>query len=126
MKLGTHNILMCNKKTCANSEENYPLIIKANKVNNPQVEFNEEKVKLFFEKMNKKTLTQACKDLNLFKFDFEKLTDELKESKEFWEYVSHILFEVEVDDGNLVCAKCGREYQIKRGIVDMVLKDDEI
>ena len=36
------------------------------------------------------------------------------------------LFEVEIEEGNLVCANCGREYMIKRGIPDMVLKDDEI
>ena len=48
MKLSTHNLLMCNKKTCIDNEKNYPLIIKAVKVNTVKSEFDEEKTKVFF------------------------------------------------------------------------------
>ena len=126
MKLSTHNLLMCNKKTCIDNEKNYPLIIKAIKVNTVKSEFDEEKTKVFFDKMDKKALNQACKDLNISKFDLEKITEEQMKDKEVLEHLHNILFEVEIEDGNLVCANCGREYMIKRGIPDMVLKDDEI
>ena len=46
MKLSTHNLLMCNKKTCIDNEKNYPLIIKAVKVNTVKSEFDEEKTKV--------------------------------------------------------------------------------
>ena len=126
MKLSTHNLLMCNKKTCIDNEKNYPLIIKAIKVNTVKSDFDEEKTKVFFDKMDKKALNQACKDLNISKFDLEKLSEEQMKDKEVLEHLHNILFEVEIEDGNLVCANCGREYMIKRGIPDMVLKDDEI
>ena len=126
MKLSTHNLLMCNKKTCIDNEKNYPLIIKAVKVNTVKSEFDEEKTKVFFDKMDKRTLNQGCKDLNISKFDLEKMTEEQLHDKDVLEYLHNILFEVEIEDGNLVCANCGREYMIKRGIPDMVLKDDEI
>lgn len=126
MKLSTHNLLMCNKKTCIDKENNYPLIIKAAKVNTVKCDFDEEKTKIFFDKMDKKALNQGCKDLNISKFDLEKMTEEQMKDKEILECLHNILFEVEVEDGNLVCANCGREYMIKRGIPDMVLKDDEI
>ena len=126
MKLSTHNLLMCNKKTCIDNEKNYPLIIKAVKVNTVKSEFDEEKTKLFFDKMNKKALNEGCKDLNISKFDLEKIKEEQKKNKNVLEYLHNILFEVEIEEGNLVCANCGREYMIKRGIPDMVLKDDEI
>ena len=126
MKLSTHNLLMCNKKTCIDNEKNYPLIIKAVKVNTVKSEFDEEKTKVFFDKMDKRALNQGCKDLNISKFDLEKMTEEQLQDKDVLEYLHHILFEVEIEDGNLVCANCGREYMIKRGIPDMVLKDDEI
>ena len=126
MKLSTHNLLMCNKKTCIDNEKNYPLIIKAIKVNTVKSEFDEEKTKVFFDKMDKKALNQGCKDLNISKFDLEKLSEEQMKDKEVLEHLHNILFEVEIEDGNLVCANCGREYMIKRGIPDMVLKDDEI
>ena len=126
MKLSTHNLLMCNKKTCIDNEKNYPLIIKAVKVNTVKSEFDEEKTKVFFDKMDKRALNQGCKDLNISKFDLEKLSEEQMKDKEVLEHLHNILFEVEIEDGNLVCANCGREYMIKRGIPDMVLKDDEI
>ena len=126
MKLSTHNLLVCNKKTCINNEKNYPLIIKASKVNTVKSDFDEEKTKVFFDKMDKKALNEGCKDLNISKFDLEKMTEEQMKDKNVLEYLHNILFEVEVEEGNLVCANCGREYMIKRGIPDMVLKDDEI
>ena len=126
MKLSTHNLLMCNKKTCIDNEKNYPLIKKAVKVNTVKSEFDEEKTKVFFDKMDKRALNQGCKDLNISKFDLEKMTEEQLQDKDVLEYLHNILFEVEIEDGNLVCANCGREYMIKRGIPDMVLKDDEI
>ena len=126
MKLSTHNLLVCNKNTCINNEKNYPLIIKASKVNTVKSDFDEEKTKLFFDKMNKKALNEVCKDLNISKFDLEKIKEEQMQDKNVLEYLHNILFEVEIEEGNLVCANCGREYMIKRGIPDMVLKDDEI
>ena len=126
MKLSTHNLLVCNKNTCINNEKNYPLIIKASKVNTVKSDFDEEKTKLFFDKMNKKALNEGCKDLNISKFDLEKIKEEQMQDKNVLEYLHNILFEVEIEEGNLVCANCGREYIIKRGIPDMVLKDDEI
>ena len=126
MKLSTHNLLVCNKNTCINNEKNYPLIIKASKVNTVKSDFDEEKTKLFFDKMNKKALNEGCKYLNISKFDLEKIKEEQMQDKNVLEYLHNILFEVEIEEGNLVCANCGREYMIKRGIPDMVLKDDEI
>ena len=126
MKLSTHNLLVCNKNTCINNEKNYPLIIKASKVNTVKSDFDEEKTKLFFDKMNKKALNEGCKDLNISKFDLEKIKEEQMQDKNVLEYLHNILFEVEIEEGNLVCANCGREDMIKRGRPDMVLKDDEI
>ena len=126
MKLSTHNLLVCHKNTCITNEKNYPLIIKASKVNTVKSDFDEEKTKLFFDKMNKKALNEGCKDLNISKFDLEKIKEEQMQDKNVLEYLHNILFEVEIEEGNLVCANCGREYMIKRGIPDMVLKDDEI
>ena len=74
----------------------------------------------------KKALNEGCKDLNISKFDLEKIKEEQMQDKNVLEYLHNILFEVEIEEGNLVCANCGREYMIKRGIPDMVLKDDEI
>jgi len=64
--------------------------------------------------------------MNVYKFDFQKLTNDELNTKENLEYLNHILFEVVVQEGALVCNNCGREYMIKDGIPNLVLNDDEI
>ena len=50
MKLSTHNLLMCNKKTCADSDKNFPLKIISTKSEENKVEFNQERIKIFYDK----------------------------------------------------------------------------
>ena len=79
-----------------------------------------------YEKQNKKALNQFCKDLNLYEYDFTNISEEIKKDKKFWEYVHRILNETLVKQGILKCPNCHREFPIKNGIVDMVLRDDEM
>ena len=126
MKAITHNLLMCNIKKCSEGNKNYPFIIIGKEVVNKEYEFDLEATKKLFEKQDKNGLNQFCKDLNLFKYDFTNVSDEVKNQKEFWEYVHKILYETLVNEGCLKCPNCQREFPIKKGIVDMVLRDDEI
>ena len=126
MRAITHNILMCNIKKCVEGDNNYPFIIIGNKVENKNCEFDIEATKKLYEKQDKKALNQFCKDLKLFKYDFTQVNDEIKRQKEFWEYVHKILNETLVIEGSLKCPNCQREFPIKNGIADMVLRDDEM
>ena len=126
MKAITHNLLMCNIKKCTEGDNNYPFIIIAKEVINKECEFNIEATKKLYERQDKKALNQFCKDLNLFKYDFTNINDDLKKEKEFWQYVHKILNETLIISGSLKCPNCQREFPIKNGIVDMVLRDDEM
>lgn len=64
--------------------------------------------------------------MNIYKFDFEKLTPEELEGKDIMEYIHHCLFEVTVNEGSLICPGCAKEYTIKDGIPNLVLLDDEV
>ena len=126
MKAITHNLLMCNIKKCIEGDNNYPFIIIGKEVINKECEFNIEATKKLYERQDKKALNQFCKDLNLFKYDFTNVNDDLKKEKEFWQYVHKILNETLIISGFLKCPNCQREFPIKNGIVDMVLRDDEM
>ena len=126
MKAITHNLLMCNIKKCIEGDNNYPFIIIGKEVINKECEFNIEATKKLYERQDKKALNQFCKDLNLFKYDFMNINDNLKKEKEFWQYVHKILNETIIISGLLKCPNCQREFPIKNGIVDMVLRDDEM
>ena len=126
MKAITHNILMCNIKKCAKGDNNYPFIIIPKEIINKECAFDLEFTRNLYERQDKKALNQFCKDLNLTKYDFTNISDDIKKEKEFWEYVHKILNETLINEGCLKCPNCQREFPIKNGIVDMVLRDDEM
>ena len=126
MKAITHNILMCNIKKCEESKKNFPFIILANKIENKVSKFDINLTKKIYDSLDKEALNEFCKDLNIVKYDFTKVDDNIKNQNEFWEYVHKVIDETLVVEGNLKCPNCQREFPIINGIVDMVLRDDEM
>ena len=126
MKAITHNILICNIKKCEESKKNFPFIIIANKVENKVSPFDINLTKKMYESLDKEALNEFCKDLNIVKYDFTKVDDNIKNQNEFWEYVHKVIDETLIVEGNLKCPNCQREFPIINGIVDMVLRDDEM
>ena len=122
----THNILMCNIKKCEESKKNFPFIIIANKIENKVSKFDINLTKKIYDSLDKEALNEFCKDLNIVKYDFTKVDDNIKNQNEFWEYVHKVIDETLVVEGNLKCPNCQREFPIINGIVDMVLRDDEM
>ena len=68
------------------------------------------------------SLTQAAKDLEIYKFDFEKLNEEQLNNIETLKYIHHLLFQVQIVEGKLICNNRKREYVISYGIPNLVLK----
>lgn len=64
--------------------------------------------------------------MGIYKFDFENLSQEEMKKPEILNYIHHVLFEVIIEEGSLVCKNCGKQYEIKNGIPNMVLNDDEV
>ena len=126
MKAITHNILICNIKKCEESKKNFPFIIIANKVESKASKFDIELTKKLYESLDKMALNEFCKDLNIVKYDFTKIDDNIKKENEFWEYVHKVIDETLIIEGNLKCPNCQREFPIINGIPDMVLRDDEM
>ncbi|KAK2551720.1 Multifunctional methyltransferase subunit TRM112-like protein [Acropora cervicornis] len=46
--------------------------------------------------------------------------------EEFLKKVHHVLLEVQVEEGSLVCPETGRKFPIKNGIPNMLLNEDEV
>lgn len=123
MKLFTHNLLMCNSKSC--KVNNYPLRIVPQKVDSLSVEFNEEQIKKFIKKVDFSGLMQGIKDLNLkeVKYDFSTLAAEDFEKEDVLQNLHGVLFEYVLVDGYMQCAGCGLKYPVNNGIADMVLNE---
>ena len=102
------------------------MIIKPSNIKETQVEFDEELTKIWFDRQDKRGLNQFCKDLGIVKYDLTNVDDKLKQDKEFLSYIHHLLNEISIEEGTLVCPNCGREYLINKGIINYNLNDDEL
>ena len=72
-------------------------------------------------------LKAAVTDLSMDVLDgIDSITDTLKADDVFLRKVHHLLFEVHVMEGFLVCPDTGRKFPIKDGIPNMLLHEDEV
>merc|ERR1711957_244856 len=119
MKLMTHNLLMCNRKGC--TLNNFPLKIKCTESAITEVEYDPDLMARFIKKVDFPALTLACKDLNMYKYDFETLTPEQINEEDNLKFMHHCLFEVGLLEGFLICNNCNKEYIVNKGIPNLVL-----
>jgi multifunctional methyltransferase subunit TRM112 len=78
-------------------------------------------------KINFSALKVAATNLSISNIDdVEEVTETLAADEEFLRKVHHLLFEVHVIDGFLVCPQSGRKFPIKDGIPNMLLHEDEV
>ena len=125
MKIFTHNLLTCKKIDCG--LKTYPLQIIPNKVITKPHELDTNEMKRFIQKLDWNGIIQACNDLNSpLPFNYETLTDEQKNSDEFFKFMNHLLFETLIEEGAFKCKGCDKVYPITNGILNINLEDDEL
>lgn len=54
------------------------------------------------------------------------IQDELLENEEFLKTLHHLLFEIDITEGELECPETGRKFPISDGIPNMLLNEDEV
>jgi multifunctional methyltransferase subunit TRM112 len=128
MRLITHNLLKCGVKGLEDSQ-GYPLKIECVDMEVTPAEYNEDLVKNMIKRMKFEALKSACVDLsigqavvNLEEWDEEKITAD----KGLMSEIHHLLFEVHVQNGALICPTTGRRFPVKDGIPNMLLHEDEV
>jgi multifunctional methyltransferase subunit TRM112 len=84
-------------------------------------------VKSILAKVNWEALKGAAVNIgNSDIADVTAITEEVLENETVLRRIHHLLFEVSVVDGNLVCPESGRKFPIKDGIPNMLLIEDEV
>lgn len=90
------------------------------------VDFNSQ----FIQRIIPKLEWQALKDASDTLLNGDYLPNELIENysddEEFLKKLHHVLMEVEIVKGNLVCPETGRCFPINNGIPNMLLNEDEV
>ncbi|TFY81508.1 hypothetical protein EWM64_g2503 [Hericium alpestre] len=121
VRLITHNLLACHAKNC--NTNNFPLQLKDVQVEQREAEFNPDFLRGFMPRIEWKALVEAAKqvgDTSLPLEQPEMLDDE------FLKQLHHVLLEIHIDEGALVCPNCGHVYPIMNGIPNMLLAENEI
>lgn len=87
----------------------------------------EELLQGMIRKMNWPVLKSALTDLNMLSEDLAALESFPETpSEDFLRQLHHILFEIHVQDGCLICPTTSRAFPVKDGIPNMLLHEDEV
>lgn len=124
MRLITHNMLQCNVKGVSGG---YPLIIEPESIDVVDSAYDKDMIKSMLKRINFQALKSAAKNISNQDIEaFDSITEELLEDESFLMKIHHLLFEVHIIEGVLVCPESGRRFPIKEGIPNMLLHEDEI
>ena len=101
----------------------FPLAIRAEKVEVEETDFNEEFIRHMLPKIEWNALRAAAAALEVAELP-EALTEALTADAGFLQVLHHVLLEVHVIQGTLVCPESGREFPIQDGVPNMLLAED--
>jgi len=124
MKLITHNML--SSQGMKGVKVGYPLKIEAKDVKVLEVEFNPEFIARVIPKLDWPEVCRAAQQLDQLGDLPTTLSQEYENDQEFLKKAHHVLLEVEVINGDLVCPETGRKFPVTDGIPNMLFNEDEV
>ncbi|KAJ7039574.1 hypothetical protein C8F04DRAFT_1085735 [Mycena alexandri] len=121
VRLITHNLLACHVKGCTSN--NFPLEFKDVQVVLRESEFNPDFLRGFIPKLEWPALVGAARELG-----DTSLPDQLPEmlDDDFLKTLHHVLLEIHVEEGIMICPNCKHNYPVSNGIPNMLLAEHEI
>ncbi|KAJ7352445.1 hypothetical protein DFH08DRAFT_740381 [Mycena albidolilacea] len=121
VRLITHNLLACHVKGCTSN--NFPLEFKDVQVVLRESEFNPDFLRGFIPKIEWTALVGAARELG-----DTSLPDQPPEmlDDDFLKTLHHVLLEIHVEEGIMICPNCKHNYAISNGIPNMLLAEHEI
>ena len=120
MRLLTHNMLRCTRKDVENG---YPLAIQPAKIEIRESPCNATFIASVLQTLDWPAVCQAATQLGLGALPTE-LTDELVQDEAFLAALHHILMDVHVTEGMLVCPESGHQFPIANGTPNMILPEE--
>nr|SVE76177.1 EOG090X0LTV [Daphnia hispanica] len=124
MKLLTHNILT--SKCLKGVTVGYPLGIVAKEVKVNEVDFNPEFISRMIQKVDWPALCKAAENLGHLDDLPLAVVDDYENNEEFLKKAHHVLMEIEVINGDLICPETGRKFPVTDGIPNMLANEDEV
>jgi len=124
MKLLTHNMLT--SAIIKGVKTGFPLRIEASEVKVSNVDFNAEFISRMISKLQWPAVYQAADNVGHVGELPQEIPENYESNEQFLKQAHHVLMEVEVQEGFLVCPETGRKFPVKNGIPNMLLNEDEL
>ncbi|XP_001607595.1 multifunctional methyltransferase subunit TRM112-like protein [Nasonia vitripennis] len=124
MKLLTHNMLT--SKCLKGVTVGYPLGIEAKEVKISEVDYNSEFISRIIPKLDYTAFYKAAESVGYAGDLPPQLIQDYENNEEFLKKMHHVLLEVEIINGELLCPESGRKFPISDGIPNMLLNEDEV
>ncbi|KAG8680559.1 hypothetical protein FRC08_016206 [Ceratobasidium sp. 394] len=123
VRLVTHNILACHAKGCTSN--NFPLRFKDARIAVQEAEYNPAFLTKFMPRLDWGALVSTARELG------DDSLPEMQpaagtEEDEFLRKLHHVLLEIHVEEGAMICPNCQHSYMIMQGIPNMLLAEHEI
>merc|ERR1712216_369286 len=123
MRLLTHNML---ESPCRGANTKFPLAIEATETEVVEQEFNPEFVQHMFPRLEWAAMCSTATSLGLAHDFPAEVTEAHLDNHDFLKQLHHVMLEVRVVEGNLVCPESGRKFPISKGVPNMLLRADEL
>ncbi|EED84232.1 predicted protein [Postia placenta Mad-698-R] len=121
VRLITHNLLACHAKGCTSN--NFPLQLKDVQVELRDAEYNADFLRGFISRIEWPALVDAARQLGDTSLPNE--PPEMMDD-DFLQKLHHVLLEIHIEEGAMVCPNCAHVYPISNGIPNMLLAEHEI
>ncbi|WVQ74533.1 hypothetical protein IAR50_004134 [Cryptococcus sp. DSM 104548] len=121
VRLITHNMLQCHAKNC--TKDNFPLVFSEVETVIREANFNPDFIQRFLPKLDWRALVDTARSLGENSLP-EQMPEEFTEEQ--LQALHYVLFELNVEEGNMTCRGCGHVYPISNGIPNMLLAEHEV
>jgi multifunctional methyltransferase subunit TRM112 len=91
-----------------------------------EVDFNPEFIARVIPRLDWPVVVQAAEDLGQSSDLPKELIENYENDQEFLKKAHHVLMEIDIINGDLVCPESGRKFPISDGIPNMLLNEDEV
>ncbi|QRV94338.1 Trm112p-like protein [Ceratobasidium sp. AG-Ba] len=123
VRLITHNILACHARGCTSN--NFPLKFRDAQLAVQEAEYNPAFLAKFMPRLDWAALVTTARELG------DDSLPEMQpapgtEDDDFLRKLHHVLLEIHVQEGAMICPNCQHAYMIIQGIPNMLLAEHEI
>ena len=100
--------------------------IQAKDVKVSEVDFNPDFIARVIPRLDWPVVVKAAKELGQDADLPEELAENYDKDQDFLKKAHHVLMEIEIINGDLVCPETGRRFPVADGIPNMLLNEDEV